>query len=152
MPVRDSAEFRNRESPLFPLRLQPSARWPHTDALQRKYLRSKSPDLLKDVVTVRSWRKLANGCQQLRRHLFQLLQFRRPHFPFAFGRRVEGSFKSRALCMTEAVERSSDFAIESALTFSSAKSFRRRISSSVHVRPFARLISSPSAPARQAGG
>src|ERR1035437_9186947 len=74
------------------------------------------------------------------------------YFPFAFSRRVEDMFKSRALCMTEAVERSSDFAIESALTFSSAKSFRRRISSSVHVRPFTRLISSPSAPALQAGG
>jgi hypothetical protein len=55
------------------------------EALQSNYPRPKSPDLLKRVVAVLPRWKLASGRQQLRRHFFQFLQLRRPHFPFAFS-------------------------------------------------------------------
>src|SRR5258708_2645677 len=58
----------------------------HTrQALQSSYPRPKSLDLLKRVVAVLPRWKLASGRQQLRRHFFQFLQLRRPHFPFAFS-------------------------------------------------------------------
>src|SRR6267378_5318347 len=57
----------------------------HTRQLQSSYPRPKSLDLLKRVVAVLPRWKLASGRQQLRRHFFQFLQLRRPHFPFAFS-------------------------------------------------------------------
>src|SRR6267378_3851716 len=58
----------------------------HTrQALQSSYPRPKSSDLLKRVVAVLPRWKLASGRPQLRRHFFQFLQLRRPHFPFAFS-------------------------------------------------------------------
>src|SRR6267378_5489825 len=75
----------NRAGPAYKvIRLRRLSR-PQIEALQSSYPAQKSLDLLKRVVAVLPRWKLASGRQQLRRHFFQFLQLRRPHFPFAFS-------------------------------------------------------------------